>query len=174
MRNRQGKGTRRWLLPVLALLPGLMLAGQGLHLPGPAPERPIDYHTRVWSDTRPAINLTHLFAGEINRHGRPTGYHARPGGADPRGSGVARVVDQPNRFGVYTARVWIGRRDQTKFSTFFPDRLTRAQVIASVLNAFRKAQRRGESFRGPSGLGFTIEGYWQNGRIYTAYPIYSR
>lgn len=164
------------LMPVLALLTGSLLAGQGLHLPGPvaAPERAIDYRTRVWSDTRPAINLTHLFAGEINRRGKPVGYHARPGGVDPRGSGVARVLDRPNRFGVYTARVWIGRRDRAKFSTLFPDRLSREQVVASILNAFRRGQRRGESFRGPSGLGFTVEGYFRNGRIHTAYPVYSR
>ncbi len=165
-------------MPVLALLTGSLLAGQGLQLPGPGSvsgdEPPIDYRSRVWSATRPAINLTHLFAGEINRRGRPTGYHARPGGMDPWGSGIVRVIDRPNRFGVYTARVWIGRRSRTKFSTFFPDRLSREQVVASILNAFRKARRRGESFRGPSGLDFTIAGYVQNGRIHTAYPVYSR
>jgi hypothetical protein len=160
---------------LLALLPGLMLAGQGLHLPGPgAPERRIDHRVRVWSDTRPAINLTHLFAGELNRRGKPVGFHARPGGKDPAGSGVARVVDRPNRFGVYTAVVWIGRRERTKFSTFYPDRLTRAEVIAAVLSAFRSGRRNGEAFRGPSGLGFVIEGYVQRGRIQTAYPLYSR
>jgi hypothetical protein len=161
---------------LLALLPGLILPGQGLHLPGPgpAPERRIDHRARVWSDTRPAINLTHLFAGEINRRGKPAGFHSRPGGKDPAGSGVARVVDRPNRFGVYTAVVWIGRRERSKFSTFFPDRLLRADVIAAVLNAFRNGRRGGESFRGPSGLGFAIEGYFQGGRIQTAYPLYSR
>lgn len=164
---------RRIIFPlILALLPGIFLAGTGGILTGP--ERAIDHRSRVWSDTRPAINLTHLFAGEINRRGKPVGYHARPGGVDPQGSGVTRVLDKPNRFGVYTARVWIGRRSRTKFSTFFPDRLSRKQVVAAVLNAFRKARRRGESFRGPSGLGFTIAGYFRNGRIHTAYPVYSR
>ena len=154
------------------MLPGLFLAGMGSILPGP--ERAIDYRTRVWSDTRPAINLTHIFAGEINRRGKPVGFHSRPRGVNPPGSGVVRVVDRPNRAGVYTAVVWIGRRDRTKFSTLYPDRLTRALVIRAILAAFRSGQRRGERFRGPSGLGFTIEGYFQNGRINTAYPIYSR
>jgi hypothetical protein len=165
---------RRWfiLLLFLALLPGGFLAGKGDVLP--APGRTLDYRTRVWSDTRPAINLTHIFAGEINRRGKAVGFHARPGGVDPQGSGVARVVDRPNRLGVYTAVVWIGRRNRTKFSTLYPDRLTRPLVIRAILAAFRSGQRRGERFRGPSGLGFTIEGYIQNGRISTAYPIYSR
>lgn len=167
---------RRWfiLLLFLALLPGAVAGG--IHLPGPGPvaERAIDYRTRVWSDTRPAVNLTHVFAGEINRRGKVVGFHSRPGGVDPRSSGIVRLVDKPNRAGVYTAMVWIGRRSQTKFSTFYPDRLTRALVIEAVLSAYRQGQRRGEIFRGPSGHGFTIEGYVQNGRIQTAYPIYSR
>jgi hypothetical protein len=164
---------RRIIFPlVLALLPGIFLAGMGGLLPGP--EQAIDYRTRVWSDTRPAINLTHIFAGEINRRGRATGFHSRPNGVDPKGSGVARVVDRPNRLGVYTAVIWIGRRNRTKFSSLYPDRLSRKQVITAILAAFRHGQRRGERFRGPSGLGFTIEGYFQNGRIATAYPIYSR
>ena len=164
------------LLLFLALLPGLFLAGGRLQPPGrgSAPERAIDYRTRAWSDTQPAINLTHIFAGEINRRGRAVGFHARPGGIDPAGSGVVRVVDRPNRFGVYTAVVWIGRRGRTKFSTLYPDRLTRLLVIQAILAAFRRGQRRGERFRGPSGHGFTIEGYFQNGRISTAYPIYLR
>ncbi|MCU0236256.1 MAG: EndoU domain-containing protein [Acidobacteria bacterium] len=156
----------------LILLPGMFLAGTGGILPGT--ERAIDHRTRVWSDTRPAVNLTHVFAGEINRRGRLVGFHSRPGGVDPRGSGIARIVDPPNRFGVYTAMVWIGRRSRTKFSTFYPDCLTRAQVIGVILDAYRRGQRRGERFRGPSGHGFTVEGYAQNGRIHTAYPIYSR
>lgn len=127
-----------------------------------------------WSDTRPAINLTHLFSGEINRRGRPVGFHSRPGGADPAGSGIVRVIDRPNRVGVYSAVVWIGRRSRTKRSTFFPDRLTRSMVVQAILVAHRLGRRHGEFFRGPSGHGFAIEGYVQDGRINTAYPIYRR
>jgi len=164
MRNSLFFRPGRHLILLLALLTSVFLSG----------ERAIDYRTRVWSDTRPAINLTHIFAGEINRRGKAVGFHSRPGGIDPHGSGIARIVDPPNRIGVYTSVVWIGRRGRTKFSTLYPDRLTRPQVIAAILAAFRHGQRRGERFRGPSGHGFTVEGYFQNGRIHTAYPIYSR
>jgi hypothetical protein len=156
----------------LALLVSGSLIGGGDLLRGP--EQANDYRTRVWSDTQPAINLTHIFAGEINRRGRPVGFHSRPGGMDPLGSGIVRVIDRPNRVGVYTALVWIGRRGRTKFSTFFPDRWTRSQVIEAILLAYRRGQRRDERFRGQSGHGFSIEGYVQNGRIHTAYPVYSR
>ncbi len=160
------------LLLITSLLPGIFLAGGGDILT--SPERAIDYRTRVWSETRPAINLTHIFAGEINRRGKAVGFHSRPGGVNPPGSGIARIVGRPNRSGVYTAMVWIGRRSRTKFSTLYPDRLPRQMVIEAILSAFRRGQRRGERFRGPSGHGFTIEGYIQNGRISTAYPLYSR
>jgi hypothetical protein len=156
----------------LSMLPGIFLAGGGSGTRGT--EIKGKYHSRAWSDTVPAIDLIHIFAGEVNRRGRPVGFHSRPGGEDPQGSGLVRVVDRPNRFGVYTALVWIGRRSRTKFSTFYPDRLPRARVIEAILFAYRQGRRRGDRFSGPSGHGFTIEGYVQNGRIRTAYPLYSR
>jgi hypothetical protein len=124
----------------------------------------------------PPINLSHVFEGEINRRGRPVGFHARPGGRDPRNARVARVLEGPNRLGVYVAAVeirghhgdWLDKR-----STFYPDRMSRQQVAAAILNAWRRRTTAGaEKFRGPSGLGFTIEGWYQNGRINTAYPIF--
>ncbi len=127
-----------------------------------------------WSDTRPAIDLIHLFAGEINRRGRPVGFHARPGGIDPARSGIVRLIDRPNRAGVYTARVWVTSPGKTKFSTFYPDRLTRRAVIDAILTAYHRGRRQGERFSGPSGHGFTIEGYVQEGRILTAYPLFRR
>lgn len=157
------------------LLSGLLLsawvAGAG---EGAAPAAADRDPTRRWSDTRPAIDLVHLFRGEINRRGRPVGFHARPGGIDPDGSGVVRRIDPPDRNGVYTARVWIARRGLTKVSSFYPDRLSRALVVRAILHAYHRGRRRGERFRGPSGHGFTIEGYAGSGRIRTAYPLYRR
>lgn len=53
--------------------------------------------------------------------------------------------------------------------------MDRAAVLQAVLRAYRD-RTTGDSikFRGPSGRGFTIEGYLLNdGRINTAYPIYT-
>jgi hypothetical protein len=130
-----------------------------------------------WSATEPPVNVTHIFAGEINRRGKPTGFHSRPGGQDPATARLVRVVDRPNRAGVYTAEVEIRAGSQwlAKRSTLYPDRLDRAAVIQAALDAYRnRTTGGGEPFRGPSGQGFTVEGYFQNGRINTAYPIYSR
>lgn len=140
------------------------------------PPAEADKRRPALSDTRPPVNLTHIFEGEINRKGRPVGFHARPGGRNPAGARVSRVLDRPNRQGVYTAEVEIRAHDGDwlkKRSTFFPDRMSREEVVAAILNAYRRRTTGGaEKFRGPSGLGFTIEGWYQNGRINTAYPIF--
>jgi len=130
-----------------------------------------------WSATDPPVNTTHIFNGQINQRGKPVGFHARPGGRNPPAARVVRILDGPNRAGVYTADVEIrdGSRWLGKNSTLYPDAMSREQVIAAVLNAFRsRSGGSGEKFRGPSGRGFTIEGYFQNGRINTAYPIFQR
>jgi EndoU nuclease-like protein len=117
-----------------------------------------------WTSTRPAVNEAHLFEGEVNRRGKPVGFHSRPGGRDPRGARVVRVVDGPNHAGVYVAEVEIrdpeSGRWLRKRSTLYPDAMRREQVIAAVLNAWEHRTTGGsERFRGPSGRGFTIEGY---------------
>jgi Bacterial EndoU nuclease len=148
-----------------------------LLLPGTALPRSSQRPVEEWSRTSPPINLTHIFEGEINKRGKPVGFHSRPGGRDPGGARVVRIVDRPNRAGVYTAEVEIRSASgwRSKRSTFYPDRLDQAAVIEAVLHAFaNRAAGGAEKFRGPSGRGFTIEGYFQNGRINTAYPIFTR
>ena len=128
------------------------------------------------SATNPPVNLTHIFEGEINRKGRPVGFHARPGGRNPSGARLVRVVDRPNRQGVYTAEVEIRTQDGRwlkKRSTFYPDRMSREEVVAAILNAYRRRSTGApRSSAARREQGFTIEGYYQNGRINTAYPIF--
>lgn len=130
------------------------------------------------SDTDPPVNETHIFQGEINRRGKPVGFHSRPGGRNPAGARVSRIIQGPNRLGVYLAEVEIrdrGGRWLRKTSTFYPDALSRRDVVRAILHAYdRRTTGRAEKFRGPSGKGFTIEGYYQNGRINTAWPIFQR
>jgi hypothetical protein len=157
------------LIAVLALAALVLVQGQAL-------SRSHRSTGEEWSRTSPPVNVSHIFEGEINRSGKPVGFHSRPGGRDPQNARLVRVVDRPNRAGVYTAEVEIrsGSEWLSKRSTLYPDRLDRAAVIQAVLNAFQNREGGGEKFRGPSGQGFTIEGYFQNGRINTAYPIYTR
>ncbi len=167
--------TFRRLLPAVLALAALLLV-QGVALSRSHSRSGGARTDEEWSRTSPPVNVTHIFEGEINRRGKPTGFHSRPGGRDPQNARLVRIVDRPNRAGVYTADVeirsgsqWLGKR-----STLYPDRLDREAVIMAVLNAFQHRAGNGEKFRGPSGQGFTIEGYFQNGRINTAYPIYTR
>lgn len=140
----------------------------------PTPEAPLE----PWSDTEPAVNQAHIFEGEINRRNKPVGFHSRPEGKDPEAARLVRIIDGPNQTGVYTSEVEIrddNGRWKKKRSTMYPDRLSREQVIAAVLHAWkdRESLQQGK-FRGPSGEGFTIEGYLlePGRRINTAYPIY--
>jgi hypothetical protein len=131
-----------------------------------------------WSSTRPEINLGHIFTGEINRSGRPTGYHARPGGKEPATARVVKILSKANRAGVYTARVEIfdhrEGRWKEKFSTFFPDRMSRKEVIGGILHAYANRQPgRNQPWQGPSGYGFVVQGYVNSrGNINTAFPVY--
>ena len=164
--------TLRLFLTVSVLILGLVLV-----LRGEAFSRPSRRPAGELSRTSPPINLTHVFEGEVNKRGKPVGFHSRPAGRNPENARVVRIVDRPNRRGVYTAEVEIRSVGgwRAKRSTFYPDRMDRAAVIAAILNAFAKREGGGgEKFRGPSGQGFTIEGYHQDGRINTAYPIYTR
>jgi hypothetical protein len=168
----------RRLLPVavLALVALTLAQGEALSRSRSRSRASSGRPAEEWSRTSPPVNVTHIFEGEVNRRGKPTGFHSRPGGQDPANARMIRIDDRPNRAGVYTAEVEIrsGAQWLPKRSTLYPDRLDRAAVIQAVLNAYQNRAGGGERFRGPSGQGFTIEGYFQNGRINTAYPIYTR
>lgn len=132
--------------------------------------------TKQWSSTDPEINLWHVFDGEINSRGRPTGYHSRPGSVDTANARVVSIKDKPNRAGVYTASIEVRDGDQwkSKTSSFFPDSLSQQDVIDAILHAFSNSNKQ-QRWEGPSGLGFTIQGYTTNrGGINTAYPLFQR
>lgn len=129
-----------------------------------------------WSDTSPEINLHHVFEGEINRSGKPVGYHSRPGGIDPDGARIVRIRDKPNSAGVYTATIAIrdGNLWKEKFSSFFPDRMSADEVTVVILNAYKKSNNpKAQPWSGPSGHGFRVQGYTTSrGGINTAFPVY--
>lgn len=131
-----------------------------------------------WSDTSPNVNLLHVFEGEINRSGKPTGFHSRPGGQDPANARLVSVRDTPNRYGVYTATIEVkdGGQWKSKFSSFFPDDLSRDEVLSVILHAYNNSNnQKSQPWEGPSGKGYRVQGYTSNrGGINTAFPIYTR
>lgn len=140
--------------------------------------RTSDENYEKWSKTTPNINQWHIFKGEINRSGKPVGFHSRPGGTDPANARLRSIRDKPNRAGVYTASIEIRDNQQwkEKFSSFFPDALSRNDVLNAVLHAYKNSNDpKAQPFEGPSGLGFAIQGYTSGrGGINTAFPIYVR
>ncbi len=185
----------RYLRPWLArvAVPSAAFWAAVLFVPAPAAALEVDC-TRPqtqWSTTRPPVNLTHIFCGEINSRGRPVGFHARPDGRDPPSARLLEVIDGPNARGVYIAEVAVrgpalGRPAAgAKVSTFFPDALSPRQVLDAILAALRDAEgqraerqrpegQRGGKWQGDSGRGFRVEGWWlpDGRRINTAWPIY--
>lgn len=152
------------MLAVLILLvqPGLSVAKQ------------------LWTQTDPSVNATHIFQGEINRRGKPTGFHAKFNGQTPKSVRILRVKGKPNKAGVYTAEIAIQDKDtgewKEKFSSMFPDELQITDVVKAIVHAYKNREKdHSQPWRGPSGHGFPIEGYLlKNGNINTAYPIYVR
>jgi hypothetical protein len=133
---------------------------------------------RKWTTTDPPINFVHIEFGEINRRDEAVGFHHRPNGVDPPDARVLQIVQPPDANGIYRARValrdpataeWVRKKAP---STFYPDAMTPEEVIDTVLAAFRAADIRHDGqFVGPSGRGFAVEGWYQNGRINAAYPL---
>ena len=130
-----------------------------------------------WSETNPPINIRHVFRGEINRRGKPVGFHATV--VQPKNAKVSRIRSKPNTYGIYVAEVAIRRNPQaswqTKTSSMFPDKMSQKAVTDAILRAYHNS-KKGQKFRGRSELGFSIEGYLTRDRkrINTAYPIYVR
>ncbi|USG59782.1 EndoU domain-containing protein [Sneathiella marina] len=132
----------------------------------------------IWSSTDPAINVTHIFEGEINRRGKPVGFHVPPPEKGYPRSRIKEVLSGPNRSGVTTAIVEIFDTQENKwkdkFSSLFPKRLSGQEIISAILKAASRSELgQGAKWRGKSGYGFYIEGYrYEDGAINTAYPLY--
>jgi Bacterial EndoU nuclease len=150
----------------------LVLGWAFLETPGIANSR------SVWSQTNPKLNITHIFEGEINRRGKPVGFHVPPPRQGYPRSRVKKILSGPNTSGVTTAIVEIydplEKRWKDKFSSLFPISLSRQQIINAILRAAsRNELSDGSKWRGKSGYGFYIEGYrYKDGAINTAYPLY--
>ncbi len=117
-----------------------------------------------WSKTRPAVNLRHIFCGEIDYRGRAKGFHSAQLLAT-----AAEVKDiyrkKKLRGGIYNARVMFVN-GKTKFSTFFPEQCTVAMIVRSVAYAARNKTKNHPQWGilGPSAPKKKAQGYCLNNR----------
>lgn len=81
------------------------------------------------------INHAHIFCGEINSQGRLVGFHARPRGQNPSTVRQFTITQSPNSQGIYGGEWTAVANQATKFSTMFPDRCSREQVLNSIAHA---------------------------------------
>jgi hypothetical protein len=127
----------------------------------------------------------HVFEGQFKTKG-DVGYHHREGGVDRGAFRVVRVLDGPDRHGVYVAQV-TRCGEQVKRSTFFPDSWSRHDVLHAIRRAFADRHEYNPASRKWTGEynGMHIRGYVENriangstgpGRprlyhVVTAYPL---
>lgn len=89
-----------------------------------------------WSNSNPPVNVRHVFCGDFNKQGKPTGLHST---AIVTTSAIILGINNPVNLGngIYNATVSFtnsGRQSQ-KLSTFFPNACSEAQITTSIVYA---------------------------------------
>ncbi|WNM30241.1 EndoU domain-containing protein [Streptomyces sp. Li-HN-5-11] len=145
--------------------------------PAPKPSGHIPEHT-----------FEHVLKGELKygKDGQPkvVGYHFRPGGRDPYGVKVPRILKIDHKTGLTVGNVWMRNpRDGTwvmkrNMSTFFPSTWTEREVRRAMVKAFENSKvvnPRSHMWEGEY-KGITFQGYFDpvTGDAKTIYPIMPR
>ena len=137
-----------------------------------------------WTDTAPAINLAHVFCGELRGTDRPAGFHATVALGDPGApvlvsfeqddGGRVEVTDgtapepSPDPAGIFTAIVRFSN-GRDKFSTFFPMACSADEILASIRHAHGDAAPAATTWGwiGPSAPDDAAAGYClSNGDVF--------
>lgn len=139
---------RRYVLTITALLLLLIARGDVAWSQGDCTDK--DF---FWSDTKPSINLQHIFCGEINSKNRAVGAHSMQVLATSK---VVASVESPKRGAdeIYDGWVKFNAPGGTieKGSTFFPDDCSVKQVVNSIVYATEQHFERANpwGYLGPS------------------------
>lgn len=118
--------------------------------------------------------------GEINRGGRPVGYHYRPGGRDRFGwrtTGKSGVDVNGCYTGTVTGKVWENNTwvEKRASSSFFPDNWSEDQVRHAITRAADNGNLvEGTNMWRGTYRGINIEGYFDpvTKHVITGYPIF--
>ncbi|MDM5153542.1 WXG100 family type VII secretion target [Bacillus sp. DX1.1] len=116
--------------------------------------------------------LKHIFQGELTKKGKAIGFHYK--GTENAQGKIIGEIEGPNKQGIYQANVAIDGKLKNAKSTFFPKDWTEQQVIDSINEAFNnKELYKGNRYIGITTNGIKIEMQIKNGKITSAYPIYT-
>lgn len=119
--------------------------------------------------------IEHLFLGTINDSGKATGYHYN-GIKDTPGEIIPGTESEPDRFGVYTAKVRVNGTNKSGnngYSSFFPDSMSPQDVIDAINEAYENRVEISDSlYAGLTDEGMEIDMVVnKKGIITTAYPV---
>ena len=117
--------------------------------------------------------VEHIFHGNINKKGESGGYHH----VSMMGEGeILKITKQPNKYGVYEAKVTVNGVVKVPTSTFFPDEWSRVEVLKAIETAYNNRLYTGVGNRY---IGTTSEGMKimlfidkSTDRVISAFPIY--
>ncbi|CAG9611989.1 Ribonuclease [Bacillus rhizoplanae] len=116
--------------------------------------------------------VEHIFHGNINSKGSAGGYHH----VSMMGEGeILNITKQPNKYGVYEAKVTVNGVVKVPTSTFFPDEWSRVEVLQAIKEAYNNKVYTGRknSYIGTTSNGMKITMFIDsNGRIISAFPKY--
>ena len=145
-----------------------------------------DFYTNIF----PAGRRTHVLDGDVRiinpntGNMRAGGFHHRPNGVSPSGSRLRGRPNNRNADGVYEGYVrvehagppsqWVNKNSR---STFFPDNMSRSEVMAEIYEAYQHAVHRPgtyNTFRHTNRSGLTIQLYIDPHTqvIKSAHPLY--
>ena len=89
-----------------------------------------------WTDSKPQVNLHHVFCGELNKRGKVTGFHAFPKDNKPSTFISAKQKTEPDHRGVFNMRniklTLEGKKQTKNFSSFFPEHCSFEHIVKSI------------------------------------------
>jgi Bacterial EndoU nuclease len=116
----------------------------------------------------------HIFEGNINRRGEAVGFHHNPSSTN-KDTGIVKVIKPENNCGVYTAQVKIQGKTKKAYSTMFPDKLKKSEIVSILESSYKKgisANPNKSIFTVVTDNCFRITMILNNNQLATAYPLY--
>jgi deoxycytidylate deaminase len=175
------KLTKQFLLLLIALI---FVIG-GLYLSSMYPDSPDTpeitdsnkFSSNTTNNQKSVIDdivFKHIFEGNINRRGEATGFHHKPSSPGPD-TEVIKTIKEANNCGVYVAQVKVQGKTKKAYSSMFPDKLNKSEIINILDSSYKKgisANPIKTIFTVQTDQCFKVTMILNNNRLATAYPLY--